>query len=58
MSLILELPERRTYHEGVAEGVRRVHLRHREARIMLGMVAIGVSYAFVLTLQLWERVRQ
>ena len=54
----IELPEHRTYQEGVAEGVRRVHRRHREARTTLGMVAVGLSAAAVLALQLWERVRQ
>jgi hypothetical protein len=53
-------PDQRTYQQGIAEGVRRVHSRQHASRVKAGMVGLGVATAcaFALTLQLWVRVRQ
>ncbi|HEY8663124.1 MAG TPA: hypothetical protein VIL68_05860 [Propionibacteriaceae bacterium] len=55
---VSRLPDHRTYHEGVAEGVRRVHSRQHAMRVNATMSAVIAICVMCLGLQLWERVRQ
>lgn len=58
MTDVSRLPDRRTYQQGIAEGVRRVHARQHRAVTHAGMVALGITCAVGLAFQFWERVRQ